>query len=60
VLAAAALRGGVEPDPLDKVAWWQIDDFWRYALFAAVAYIHVAANRAGVPVSQVCRELTRS
>lgn len=60
VLAAAALRGGVEPDLLDEVALWQTDDFWQYALFAAVAYIRVAANRASVPVPQVCRELTRS
>ena len=34
VLAAAALNGGTEPDLLDEVAWWQTDDFWRYALFA--------------------------
>ncbi len=55
VLAAAALRGGAEPDLLDEVAWWQTDDFWQYALFAAVAYIRAAASRAGVPVPQVCR-----
>ena len=60
VLAAAALHGGVEPDLLDEVAWWQTDDFWQYALFAAVAYIRVAADRAGVPVPQVCQALTRS
>ncbi|HET6190774.1 MAG TPA: hypothetical protein VFE59_27710 [Trebonia sp.] len=35
VLAAAALHGGTEPDLLDEVAWWQTDDFWQYALFAA-------------------------
>jgi len=27
ILAAAALRGGAEPDLLDEVAWWQTDDF---------------------------------
>jgi hypothetical protein len=37
VLAAAAIHGGTEPDLLDEVAWWQTDDFWQYALFAAVA-----------------------
>src|ERR1700747_1663762 len=51
VLAAAALHGGTEPDLLDEVAWWQTDDFWQYALFAAIAYIRAAASRAGVPVS---------
>jgi hypothetical protein len=60
VLAAAALRGGVEPDLLDEIAWWQTDDFWQYALFAAVTYIRVAADRASIPVPQVCRELSRS
>ncbi len=39
VLAAAALRGGADPDLLEEVAWWQTDDFWQYALFAAIAYI---------------------
>ncbi len=58
VLAAAALHGGVEPDLLDEVAWWQADDFWQYALLAAVAYIRAAADRAGVPVRQACQELT--
>jgi hypothetical protein len=57
VLAAAALHGGTEPDLLDEVAWWQADDFWQYALLAAVAYIRAAASRAGVSVRQACRDL---
>jgi hypothetical protein len=57
VLAAAALHGGTEPDLLDEVAWWQTDDFWQHALFAAVAYIRAAASRAGVPVRQACQDL---
>jgi hypothetical protein len=57
VLAAAALRGGTEPDLLDEVVWWQADDFWQYALFAAVACIRAAASRAGVPVRQACQDL---
>jgi hypothetical protein len=57
VLAAAALHGGAEPDLLDEVAWWQTDDFWQHALFAAVAYIRAAASRAGVPVHRACQEL---
>jgi len=59
ILAAAALRGGTEPDLLDEVAWSQTDDFWQYALYAAVAYIRAAAGRAGVPVRQVCQELAQ-
>jgi hypothetical protein len=59
VLAAAALHGGTEPDLLDEVAWWQTDDFWQYALFAAVACIRAAASRAGVPVRQACHDLAQ-
>jgi hypothetical protein len=59
VLAAAALHGGTEPDLLEEVGWWQADDFWQYALFAAVAYIRAAASRAGVPVRQACQDLAR-
>ena len=59
VLAAAALHGGTDPDLLEEVAWWQSDDFWQYALFAAVAYIRAAARRAGVPVRQACQDLAR-
>ena len=57
VLAAAALHGGTEPDLLDEVAWWQTDDLWQYALFAAVACIRAAATRVGVPVRQACQDL---
>jgi hypothetical protein len=59
VLAAAALHGGTEPDLLEEVVWWQTDDFWHYALFATVAYIRAAANRAGVPVPQACQQLAQ-
>ncbi|MBV9207756.1 MAG: hypothetical protein JO037_20670 [Actinobacteria bacterium] len=59
VLAAAALHGGTDPDLLDEVAWWQSDDFWQYALFAAVTYIRAAASRAGVPVRQACQDLSQ-
>ncbi|MGO9078121.1 MAG: hypothetical protein ACLQDY_03650 [Streptosporangiaceae bacterium] len=57
VLAAAALHGGAEPGLLEEVAWWQADDFWQYALFAAIACIRAAASRAGVPVHQACQDL---
>jgi len=57
VLAAAVIHGGTEPDLLDEFASWQTDDFWQYAMYAAVAYVRAAASRAGVPVSQACQEL---
>ena len=57
VLAAAALHGGTEPDLLEEVAWWQSDDLWEYALYAAAAYIRAAASHSGVPVRQACQDL---
>jgi hypothetical protein len=57
VLAAAAVHGGTEPDLLGEVASWQADDFWQYAMYAAVAYIRAAASGAGVPVRQACQDL---
>ncbi len=52
VLAVGAGRGGVEPDLLDEVVWWQTDDFWWFALAASVAIIRSCAERQGesVPV----------
>ena len=58
VLASAAIHGGTEPDLLDEVAWWQTDDFWQYALYAAVAFIRAAASHASVPVHEVCKALS--
>ena len=48
---------GTEPDLLDEIAWWQADDFWQYALSAAVAYIRAVASRAGVPARRPCQDL---
>ena len=48
-----------DPDLLDEVAWWQADNFWHYALLAALAYTRAAASRAGVPVRQACQALAR-
>jgi len=59
VLAAADLRGGSDPGSLDKVAWWQTDDFWQYALFATVDHIRAAACRAGMPTRLACRDLAQ-
>jgi hypothetical protein len=58
VMAAAALHGGTGPDLLDEIVWWQTDDFWQYALFAAAAYVRAAASRAAIPVQQACQDLS--
>lgn len=51
VLASAALRGGLEADLLDEVVWWQTDDFWQHALYAAVALARACADRQGITVA---------
>jgi hypothetical protein len=57
ILTAASLRGGLEPDLLDEVIWWNSDDYWRYALFAAVALIRAGAQHQGVPVARIVEQL---
>jgi hypothetical protein len=55
VLAAAAHHGGADVDLLDEVAWWHADDFWRFAAYAAITYLRLAADRVGVPELEACR-----
>ena len=57
VLTSAALRGGLEPDLLGELYWWQTDDYWRYALYTAVALIRAGAQRQGITVAQLAEEL---
>jgi hypothetical protein len=56
VMSSAGLRGGLEPDLLDEDAYWN-DDYWRYALLAAVALIRASAAKAGCSVGQLCHRL---
>lgn len=49
VLSAFAVRGGLEPDLLDEVTYW-IEQYWQYALFAAVAIVRACADRSGTPL----------
>ena len=58
-LTSAAVRGGLEPDLLDEVAWWQTDDYWDYALKAAIALIRACAHRQGVTVEQFVEQLAK-
>lgn len=57
ILTSAASRAGLKPDLLDEVMWWRTDDYWRYALFAAVGLIRVAAARQGIPTPRLARQL---
>ena len=57
ILCCAAVQGGLKPDLLDEIIWWQTDDFWRYSLLAAVALIRACAERQGVPVPVLAHRL---
>jgi hypothetical protein len=56
VLTAFAVQGGLEPDLLDDVTFW-IDDYWQYALFAAVAVIRACAAAQAAPVESLLTDL---
>lgn len=59
LFAAAALHGGARPDLLEDVAWYQADDFWVYAMYAAVILIRAAAERAAMDARDVCTAIAR-
>ena len=48
VLTTFAVRGGLDPDLLDEVTYW-IEQYWQFALFAAVSIIRACAVRSKVP-----------
>lgn len=56
VLTAFAVHGGLEPDLLDEVAYW-IEQYWQYALFAAVAIVRACAERSGTPLEEFMADL---
>ena len=57
ILATGAARGGIDADLLDEVLWWRTDDFWFYALAAAMAIIRAGAAKQGVPVADLIADL---
>lgn len=56
ILTAFAVRGGLEPDLLEEVTYW-IEQYWQYALLAAVAILRACAAHREVPVSSLLAEL---
>ena len=58
ILAGAAFRGGIKPDLLNDTAW-RTDDYWRYALLAAVAVIRACAVRLEISVGEFVERLAR-
>ena len=56
VLTAFAVHGGLEPDLLDEVTYW-IEQYWQYALFAAVAIVRACAEHSGTPLETFVADL---
>ncbi len=56
ILTAFAVHGGLEPDLLDEVTYW-IEQYWQYALFAAVAITRACADRSGTPLETFMADL---
>jgi len=55
--AVAAIRGGLEPDIVEDMYWWQVRDIVEYAVLAALAYVRAGAERRGQPMTQFIDEL---
>lgn len=58
VMSSAGLRGGLDPDLLDEVSYW-IDDYWRYALYAAIALVRASAAKTGQSVTDLADQLAK-
>src|SRR5436189_105409 len=58
VAAMHGLLGGLLNG--DDVGWWQSDDFWHYALHAAVLWISASAARLDVSVAELCQRIAAS
>jgi hypothetical protein len=54
--AAAALRGGLEPDLASDTSWWGAPA-WEYASYVLVIYLRVAAECTGRSVSELASDL---
>jgi hypothetical protein len=56
ILTAFAVHGGLEPDLLDEVTYW-IEQYWQYALLAAVAIIRHCAEHSETPFQKFVSDL---
>ncbi|MGI9624908.1 MAG: hypothetical protein ACR2PK_18925 [Acidimicrobiales bacterium] len=56
VMSVASLRGGLDPDLLEEVIYWN-DDYWRYGLWASIALIRASATKTGIPVADLAHRL---
>jgi hypothetical protein len=57
LMAAAMIRAGIYPDLLDEAYGWGIEDMWRYAFYALVAYARAASERTGRSLEEIAATL---
>jgi hypothetical protein len=57
LMAAAMIRAGIYPDLLDEAYGWGIEDMWRYAFYALVAYARAASERTGRSLEEIAAAL---
>ena len=57
LLTVAATHGGAAVELLDEVAYWETDDYWSYAGFAAVAWIRAVSDQRDLPLVELCQKL---
>ena len=55
--AAAMIRAGIYPDLLDEAYGSGIEDMWRYAFYALVAYARAASDRTGRSLEEIATSL---
>lgn len=56
IFTSAAVRAGLEPDLLEELSWWP-DDYWSYALYAAVGLIRAAADHTDASIADLVTQL---
>jgi hypothetical protein len=56
VLAAFAVHGGLDVDLLEEVTYW-VDQYWQYALLAAIAIVRACAARSDLALGSFVNDL---
>jgi len=56
LMSTFAVHGGLEVDLLEEVTYW-IEEYWRYALFAAVAVLRICADHMNTPIAELASQL---
>lgn len=55
--AVSAIRGGLQPDIVHDMYWWNVRDIVDYAVIAAVAYVRACADRRGQQLTDFIDDL---